>query len=210
MYRPKVFAEDRIEYLHRFIHTYPLGLIITQNINAGILANFIPASLHQDGSKGTLRFHLARMNSQVESLRTGNDVLVVFNGPNAYVTPEAYPTKKRDGKAVPTWNYSMVQVRGKSKVIDDPQWILKQINDLTNASEARVSSNWKVSDAPTQYIENQLKLLIGLEIEISQIEGKFKVSQNQVEENRQGVEEYFNRIGNSEMANFVAKKGALK
>ncbi|MBX2996303.1 MAG: FMN-binding negative transcriptional regulator [Bdellovibrionaceae bacterium] len=205
MYRPKVFAEDRIEVLHQFIRQYPLATVVTSGPE-GLLANLIPVSLHEIGKKGTIRLHLAKMNSQAERIQAGDEILFVFNGPQAYVTPSFYPSKQVNGKVVPTWNYSTVQVRGKAKVFDDPNWVLQQINDLTSAMEKDRSVPWGVSDAPDDYILSQLKIIIGIEVVIEAIEGKFKVSQNQSAENNKGVIDGFIKEGNKEMASLVAER----
>lgn len=186
MYKKKEFSEDRIEVLHRFINQHPLATIITHG-EGGMMANLIPIFLIVDGAKGVLRLHLAKMNPQLKHLENGGEVLLVFNGPQSYITPSWYPTKKETGKVVPTWNYSMVQVRGVPKVIDDSEWILRQIKDLTIQMESGRENSWQVSDAPESYILGQLNVLSGVEISISSIEGKFKMSQNQSEENRVGV-----------------------
>ncbi|MCO5142558.1 MAG: FMN-binding negative transcriptional regulator [Oligoflexia bacterium] len=205
MYRPKVFAEDRIEVLHDFIKEHPLATVVTAGPN-GILANLIPVSLHAVGEKGTLRLHLAKMNLQADRLKVGDEVLMVFHGPQNYVTPNFYPSKKVHGKVVPTWNYSLVQVRGKASVIDDPKWVLEQINDLTEAMEKTNETPWKVSDAPEDYILSQLKVIVGVEVPIETIEGKFKVSQNQSKENNEGVEQGFLKQGDHQMASLVAER----
>lgn len=206
MYRPKPFIEDRLDVLHDFIKKYPLGLILTPDLEA----NLIPINLYNEENKGILRCHFARMNTQLDSLQGVDEVLVTFTGPQGYVTPEVYPTKKIHGKAVPTWNYSMVQVKGKPHVIDDSEWVLQQIQDLTEIMEVGRQHPWKVSDAPDEYIQSQLKGIVGVEIIISKIEGKFKVSQNQPEENRRGVEEYFRNTNNFAMADYVTNCGIKK
>lgn len=207
MYRPKLFAEDNLDVLHDFIRAHPLGNVITGGAN-GLMANLIPVSLYAEGEKGTLRLHLARANPQVASLASESEVLVTFGGAEAYVTPRWYPTKQVHGKVVPTWNYAVVQVYGKPKVIDNPAWLLAQIGELTNAHEAESEHPWQVSDAPDDYVQNQLKAIIGVEILVERIEGKFKVSQNQPEANWQSVAEHFQQAGHSEMAQMVAERGA--
>jgi transcriptional regulator len=204
MYIPKVFSENRLDVLHDFIRNHPLALVVTSDYEA----NLIPMSLYNEGEKGTLRCHLARGNTQLESLRNAKEVLLVFTGSHGYVTPEVYPSKKTHGKAVPTWNYSMVQVRGKPNVIDDTKWVLRQIKDLTEQMEQDRPQPWAVSDAPEEYIQSQLKLIVGVEIVITQIDGKFKVSQNQSDENRQGVETFFRDICDNEMTDFISNRGA--
>ncbi len=210
MFKPQVFAEDRLEVLQGFINQHPLGLLSSIGTYNKIEANLIPMVLYPNKDKGVLRCHLTRMNSQITSLKDSQEVLVVFSGADGYVSPVLYQTKKLHGKAVPTWNYSMVQVRGKPTIIDDSKWILQQIEDMTNTLEAKSSHPWNVEDAPEDYIQSQLKLIVGLEISITNIEGKFKVSQNHPDENRNGVEKHFREIGNEEMADYVLNRGAIK
>lgn len=207
MFKPKIFSEDRIEVLQKFIKDHPLAMLSCIRADGKIEMNLIPMTLYHEGDKGVIRCHMAKSNPQVESLRNAGEVLLTFTGAHGYVTPESYPTKKQHGKAVPTWNFSMVQVRGKPTLIDESDWILKQIEDMTNEMEAGNSIPWKVSDAPSDYIQSQLKLIIGLEIPISQIEGKIKANQNHPEENRLGVEKQFRDSGNHEMADYVLNKG---
>lgn len=209
MYCPSYFSENRTESLHEFIQTYPLATIITSN-SEGIVADLIPMSFHAVGEKGTLRCHFAKMNAQIERLKSGANFLLIFNGPQSYVSPSFYVTKKIHGKAVPTWNYTMVQVTGDVTVIDDPRWILQQITDLTEQQESGSPEPWKVTDAPEDYILGQLNALVGIEIKIKTIKGKFKVSQNQPSENQKSVEENFTKANNKEMANLVANKGLKK
>lgn len=206
MFRPAAFAVDELPALHGLIERYPLGTLITPGPE-GVLANLVPFSLHAIGAKGTLRCHVARANTHIPALRAASEALVVFQGPNAYVSANWYPTKQQHGKAVPTWNYSVVHARGRPTVIDDPQWILAQITDLTNAAEKGSPHPWRVSDAPEEYILSQLKALIGIEIPIERIEGKFKVSQNQPEINREAVAERFAETGQADMAELVKKRG---
>lgn len=150
-------------------------------------ANLIPFSLQAGGEKGILRAHLARGNKQLDALREGAEVLVVFQGPESYVTPSWYPSKAEHGKVVPTWNYAMVQVRGKPLVIDDVTWLRPHVEQLTNNLERERPHPWKVSEAPDEFIATQLKAIVGIEIPIRSIEGKWKVSQNRLPTDRQGV-----------------------
>lgn len=210
MFRPKIFAEDNLAVLQDFIRKHPLGLFVTSNKDASIQANLIPMSLIETDEKGILRCHFAKVNTQLESLKMADEVLIIFTGSQGYISPELYPTKKVHGKAVPTWNYSMVQARGVPKIINDSKWLLDHITDMTNELEANNPTPWKVSDAPEEYIRSLLSSIVGVEIVISQIEGKFKVSQNHPDENRRGVENHFRQIGDEEMADYVANRGTAK
>lgn len=186
MHNPSIFKEERIEVLHQLIQEYPLATLITVNEH-GAMANLIPFSLHIEGSNQVLRAHLARGNKQLEDLRSASEALVIFQGPEFYVTPSWYPSKKEHGMVVPTWNYTMVQVRGRPLVIDEPDWIIDQINHLTTHLERNRTTPWEVSDAPEDFIATQLKAIVGLEIPIKEINGKFKLSQNRIPDDKNGV-----------------------
>jgi len=188
MYCPATFREERLDVLHDLMTRHPLATLITSG-SGGLTANLVPFSLHQGGSHGMLRAHLARGNKQVDELRKGAETLVLFQGPECYVSPSWYPSKAEHGKVVPTWNFAMVQVRGKPQVLDDADWILEQIEQLTNNHEHGRPHPWKVTDAPEDFIAAQLKGIVGIEIPISSIEGKWKVSQNRLPEDRRGVVE---------------------
>ncbi|MDB5536124.1 MAG: transcriptional regulator [Devosia sp.] len=189
MYRPPAFREDDLAVLHAFIGAHPLGLLISAGA-AGMLANPIPFLLYADeGDKGVLRCHLSRANGQWQALRDGAEALVVFQGTDGYVTPSWYPAKAEHGKVVPTWNYAIVQVRGPARVIDDAAWLHANVSALSDSHEAGRQKPWSVSDAPSDYIAAQLRGIVGVEIPIATIEGKFKFSQNRPEADRRGVAE---------------------
>ena len=187
MYQPLHFREERIEVQHDLMHTHPLGLLITSG-PSGLLANPIPFLIYSDASRyGTLRAHLARGNPQWHELAAVEQCLVVFQGPQEYVSPSWYPTKRETGKVVPTWNYVTVHAWGRPQVIDDAAWLRRQLDDLTLLKEAVRPAPWTVDDAPSQYVMSQMKGIIGVEIPIDRIEGKWKVSQNRPEADRTGV-----------------------
>jgi transcriptional regulator len=187
MYQPAHFREDRIEVQHGLIRAHPLGLLITAG-PGGLQANFIPFLIYADASeRGTLRCHMARGNPQWHELRAVDECLVVFQGPQEYITPSWYPTKRETGKVVPTWNYVTVHAWGRPRVIEDAGWLRRQIEDLTNLKEGTRPSPWLVDDAPAQYLVSQMKGIVGVEIPVSRIEGKWKVSQNRPEVDRAGV-----------------------
>jgi transcriptional regulator len=209
MYQPHAFREERLETLHSLIRAHPLATLITAG-SGGLLANLVPFTLVDGCGKGTLRAHVAKANDQVDALRSGAETLVVFQGPEAYITPSWYVSKREHGRVVPTWNYAVVQARGTPHVIDDPDWIRAQIRDLTDTQEHKRSTPWSVSDAPEPFISGQINAIIGVEIPISTIEGKWKVSQNRTAADRQGIEEGLREEGISEeMARLVAQRGAL-
>ncbi|HSX54995.1 MAG TPA: FMN-binding negative transcriptional regulator [Sphingomonas sp.] len=183
MYRPPAFREDRPALLHAAIRAHPLATLVTHG-PSGLTANLVPFTL-VDGD--LLRAHLAKANPQLADLRAGGEALVIFQGPQAYVTPAWYPSKQEHGKVVPTWNYILVQARGRPRVIDDAGWLRAQIDALTALQEAGQPEPWAVADAPPDYVAAQLKGIAGIEIAIDRIEGKWKASQNQPEANRAGV-----------------------
>jgi transcriptional regulator len=186
MHCPSMFREERLDVLHGLITAHPLATLITAGSN-GLMANLIPFTLHAGGEHGILRAHLARVNKQLDALREGTDALVVIHGPECYVTPSWYPSKAEHGKVVPTWNFAMVQIRGKPLVFDDATWVRAQIDELTNNHESKREHPWKVSDAPDDFIAAQLKAIVGFEIRILSIDGKWKASQNRTQTDRQGV-----------------------
>src|SRR5690606_37811622 len=170
MYRPPLFREDRIEVQHALIRANPLGLLITAGAG-GLIANPVPIVVDDDGTDyGTLRLHLARDNPQVAELASVNECLVVFQGPQAYVTPTWYPTKQASGKVVPTWNYATVHAWGTPTLIEDPAWLRRQIDDLTGLLEDPRPEPWQVDDAPAPFVAAQLRRIVGVEIPISRLE----------------------------------------
>ncbi|MER8434169.1 FMN-binding negative transcriptional regulator [Mesorhizobium caraganae] len=213
MYQPPHFVETRQDVLHGLIRSHPLGLLIS-NGQDGPIANAIPFLLDTEaGPNGKLRAHLAKANPQWRLLadNPASPVLVVFQGADAYVTPSWYETKRETGKVVPTWNYAIVQVRGMVRVIDDAQWIAQQISDLTLSQEGARETPWAVTDAPPSYIQSQIKGIIGMEIEIAEISGKWKVSQNRPVADRVGVAEGLEKeaAGAPDMARLVRSWGGI-
>ena len=206
MYQPSAFREERLETLHALIRAHPLATLITTG-TGGLIANLVPFTLADTGDRGTLRAHIAKANDQVDALKAGAETLVVFHGPEAYITPSWYASKKEHGRVVPTWNYAVVQVRGTPRVIDDTAWLRAQIGDLTSAQENQRSEPWNVTDAPEPFIEGQIRAIIGVEIPIVSIEGKWKVSQNRSAADRQGVYKGLqDEQRNEGMAKLVAEK----
>ena len=189
MYQPPHFIETDRDTLAALIRAHPLGLLISATPD-GPVADPVPFLLDEDvGEHGRLRAHVARANPQWKLIAAQPDmpVLVVFQGTDAYITPSWYETKRETGKVVPTWNYAVVQVRGKAVVRDDPEWIARQIADLTHSQEGARAEPWAVSDAPPPFIAAQIRGIVGIEIEIAEIHGKWKVSQNRPVADRVGV-----------------------
>lgn len=183
MYCPPAFAESRPEVLAALIRAHPLGLLITQGVD-GPTANPLPLQLTETG---ILRAHMARANPQIRDLESGAPVLVVFQGEESYISPAWYATKQETGKVVPTWNYLMVQARGTPRVIADADWLRGQVDSLTRQMEDDRPEPWQVSDAPEKYINAQLRGIVGLEIDITDMRGKWKAGQNKAQADRAGV-----------------------
>jgi transcriptional regulator len=187
MYQPPHFREDRPDIQHALIRAHPLGLLVTVG-KTGLTANPLPFMLHADASpNGTLRAHLSRANPQWQDFDPSQEALVVFQGVETYITPSWYETKRETGKVVPTWNYAIVQVYGPLIVRDNPEWLRVQVGQLTSRHEENRATPWAVEDAPEAFIASQLKGIVGIEIPISRIEGKWKVSQNRPDADRLGV-----------------------
>jgi transcriptional regulator len=187
MYRPPAFREDRLDVLHALMQSHRLATLVTHGAD-GLNANLIPFTLDANrGDKGVLRAHMARANDQLAALRGAEEALVIFQGPEAYITPSWYAAKREHGKVVPTWNYVVVQAWGAPQVIDDADWLRVQINELTRAQEGARTEPWQVTDAPADFVAAQIRAIAGIEIPILRIEGKWKVSQNRPEADRRTV-----------------------
>lgn len=212
MYQVPHFRETDVAVLHAFIAAHPLALLVSGGA-AGLIANPIPFLLYADeGPSGTLRAHLSRGNRQWQALAQTPDALVIFQGTQHYVTPSWYPQKAIDHKVVPTWNYAVVEARGHARVIEDAAWLHANISALADRHEAGRPQPWSVADAPPAFIASQLKGIVGIEIEIASLEGKFKASQNRPEADRRGVAEGLGAETDREaapMRELVRQRGGL-
>lgn len=181
MYNPAPFAENRPDVLHAFIRAHPLGTLITNGLEATHLPLFL------DADAGFLRCHMARANAHWRRLESGGRVLAIFGGVDHYVTPNWYPSKREHGKVVPTWNYTAVHVTGNARLFEDAPSLLRHLRELTDSHEAGFAKPWSVTDAPPNYIEGLAKSIVGIEISVDHIEGKWKLSQNRSVADREGV-----------------------
>jgi transcriptional regulator len=203
MYIPKQFNEPSLPAMHDLMRAQPLATLITRT-SEGLTANHIPFYLRDNGDKGILQAHVARSNPIWVDFVAGERVLVVFQDVDAYISPSWYASKADDHKVVPTWNYGAVHVHGLLRVVDDAAWIRAQMDALTAQQEAGFAEPWAVADAPSDYIDPMIaRALIGIEIVIERLEGKWKVSQNQSERNRAGVVAGLESSGQFEMARLV-------
>ena len=189
MYVPDHFRESRTEVLQAFVDRHPLATLVAMT-QEGLTANLIPlqSKLTADG-RGTLRGHIARSNSLWRQLEQGAGVLAIFSGANSYVSPNWYPSKREHGKAVPTWNYATVHIKGGIRFTDDASWLRDFVESLTDKHEEGRPQRWHVGDAPADYLAGMLRAIVGFEIEVCSIDGKFKGSQNRSDADRVGVRE---------------------
>ena len=208
MYVPSHFKEDDQAKLLQYIRDYGFGMLVVAD-EQGIEANHVPFHLSagEAGSPGHLHCHLARGNPVWQRLQNGARVLVVFQGPNAYVSPSWYPTKAETGRVVPTWNYLAVHVQGTARVIEDANWLERHLHQLTDQHESQMLEPWSLDDAPSDYTGRLMRAIVGVEIEIESLTGKLKASQNQPELNRLGVKaglEAGERMHSPAMSKFIS------
>ena len=205
MYVPPAFREDRPQAIHALIEAHPLALLVSTGED-GPTANPVPMLL--DPSADVLRCHLARANGQIGELRAaqaaGREVLAVFQGPQAYISPGWYASKAEHGRVVPTWNYLIVQVRGVPRVIDDADWLRGQVGALTDRHEAGLADPWSVGDAPDGFVAAQLRGIVGLELPLTRVTGKWKASQNRPAADRAGVIAGLEPVGDAMAARIPA------
>ena len=187
MYVPAHFAESRVEVLHELIRGRPLGVLVTLGAE-GLSANHVPFEIAAEPQPfGSLRCHVARANPVWCDFTSDCEALVIFTGPSTYVSPSWYPTKNQSGEVVPTYNYLAVHAYGAMKAIHDPEWLRGLVTRLTHRFEASRETPWQVTDAPAPFIEKQLGAIVGIEIPITRLVGKWKVSQNRPPQDREGV-----------------------
>ncbi|HVY08454.1 MAG TPA: FMN-binding negative transcriptional regulator [Burkholderiales bacterium] len=209
MYLPAHFEETRGEVLHELVRTHPLGALVTVEDGGGLTANHVPFLLDPDpGPPGTLRAHVARANPVWRNFSRDVECLVIFQGPQTYVTPSWYETKKQSGKVVPTYNYMVVHAHGVLRAVDDAAWLRTFVGRLTDRFEAPRSRPWAVTDAPEDFIAMQLRAIVGIEIRLSRLVGKWKTSQNRNAADRAGVVAGLREAGDDDsrkMADAVGK-----
>lgn len=187
MYVPKAFAVTELDELQRMIGASRLALLVSHG-EQGLLASHLPLLLVPDeGEFGTLYGHFARANPQWRELQAGAEVLAVFQGDEAYVSPGFYPSKAEHGKVVPTWNYQAVHAYGRAEVFDEPERLLALVSALSDRHEQARAQPWAVSDAPREYIDALLKAVVGFALPISRLQGQAKLSQNKSDADRAGV-----------------------
>jgi transcriptional regulator len=187
MYQPPLFREDDLSVQHQLIRENPFGFLVTL-ASTGLTANPVPFVLHATaGERGALHCHVSRGNPVWKDFDAGHGALAIFSGINRYITPSWYATKRESGKVVPTWNYAAVHAYGPLVVKDDRDWLAAHVAELTAQQERPREAPWAVSDAPAPFVEGQLRGIVGIEIPIARLEGKWKMSQNRVAADRAGV-----------------------
>ena len=189
MYMPQHFAETRPEVIHRIIHEHPLGTLVTQGAD-GLDADHIPFEFEPaEGTHGVLLAHLARANPLWQRCPTGSQVMVVFRGAQAYISPNWYPSKHEAHRQVPTWNYEVVHAHGKLTVHDDERFVRGIVARLTRRHEAAEPRPWKIGDSSPEFIDSMLRNIVGIEIAVTSLACKVKLSQNKEARDRQGAAE---------------------
>lgn len=186
MYVPSHFDETRPALLQGLIAQHPLGAVVVNGAD-GLAADHVPFELGPataDAPFGVLRAHVARANPL---WRHDGEALVIFQGPSAYVSPSLYEEKPISGKVVPTWNYALVHAHGKLRAIEDPVWLLALLGRLTDTHESKRALPWKVDDAPRDWVERIMQAIVGIEIPVQRMQGKWKLSQNRSQQDQQMV-----------------------
>jgi transcriptional regulator len=204
MYSPPLFEQPRVELMLALLAAHPLATLVTSSTE-GLDANHIPLLWKPDGTaNGKLVGHVARANPLWKQANPTVDVLAIFHGPEGYISPNWYATKHEAGKVVPTWNYAVVHAYGSLRAIQDRDWLLAQLEELVASHEQAMPMPWKISDAPAEFINRLTEAIVGIEISISRLVGKWKVSQNQPEANQRSVVEGLKCVGSDRTRSMAA------
>ncbi len=196
MYTPSVNAEKDVSTLREFVRENPLCALVTTTGSSGLVASHIPMLLHENGQGfGTLRGHVARANSQWQDFNTAEEALAIFTGPQHYISASWYPGKAVHGKEVPTWNYVAVHAYGTMRVVEDADWLLEHLRTLTDKNEVIAEVPWQVADAPPDFIAKMSKAIVGMELVVSRMEARWKVSQNRNEVDAAGIMDGLESLG---------------
>jgi transcriptional regulator len=208
MYRPDHFRVDDVPQMHALMRARPFAALVSAG-SGGLYASHLPTVLKDDGPCGVIECHLARPNPHWKDLAEGNEALMIFQGPEGYITPNWYPSKAQHGKAVPTWNFAVVHAYGRPEVMKDEDWLLRHVTELTAQQESSEAKPWAPSDAPATYIEVMLRGIVGFRFAITRLEGKWKMSQNREIHDQAGVVKGLIERGdgdNIEIAKFIARQ----
>lgn len=202
MYLPQHYEETRKEELHRVIAEYPFGSLVVQG-PGGLDANHLPFELHADkGEHGHLLAHVARANPVWKEMADGSEALVIFRGADAYISPNWYPSKHEQHRQVPTWNYRVVHVHGRLRIRDDEKFVRGVVARLTRTHEAGTGDArpWKMTDSSPEYIDQLLALIVGIEVEVTKMVGKWKLSQNKEARDRANAAAELRKRGEREIS----------
>jgi transcriptional regulator len=208
MYLPDHFRVEDVAEMHALMRARPFAALVSAG-SAGLYASHLPTVLKDDGPYGVIECHLARANPHCRDLGEGNEALMIFQGPEGYITPNWYPSKAEHGKVVPTWNYAVVHATGRPEVMKDKAWLLRHVSELTAQQEKTEAKPWALSDAPDSYIDVMLRGIVGFRFAITRLEGKWKMSQNREAKDRDGVVQGLSTraaADDLEMAHIVARR----
>ena len=186
MYQPDHYRAEDVPQMHALMRARPLATLVSAG-SAGLNATHLPTVLKDDGPYGVIECHLARANPHWKDLAEGNEALMIFQGPEGYITPNWYPSKADHGKVVPTWNYAVVHAYGRPELMEDRNWLRRHVTELTAQQETNEVEPWTLSDAPESFIEVMLRGIIGFRFALTRLEGKWKMSQNRQATDRNGV-----------------------
>ncbi len=187
MYLPPLFREESVAVMHALMQAHPLATLVTVSAE-GITANHIPMLVDPEPlPSGTLLGHVARANPVWREFSPEIPALAIFSGPEHYISPSWYPSKQEHGRVVPTWNYAAVHAYGRLEIHEDAEWLRDLVTRLTSTHEAEFEEPWQVGDAPSDYVDGLLKAIVGIEIRIERLEGKWKMGQNRPPADRRGT-----------------------
>ena len=204
MYIPPAFKDTELASIHETMRGARLASFVTCTAS-GLVCTPLPLFLDErEGEQGVIYGHLAKANTQWSETPTC-DALAIFNGPDAYVTPSWYQSKKEHGKVVPTWNYITVHVRGHIHWIEDAEWLRAHVGALSETHEAGREQSWSITDAPSSYIDAMVRAIVGFELKISRLEGKYKLSQNRDPADHAGARDGLARDGRGDVAKLMKR-----
>ena len=209
MYLPTQFNETRPDIMRALMRSHPLSTLVTQ-CESGLVANHVPVqTLDEPLPLGCIRGHIARANPLWREYRPDSQALAIFQGPQAYISPSFYPSKAKTGEVVPTWNYAVVHASGTLRFIEDAAWLREFVAGLTRTHEASRSLPWQIDDAPAAYIDKMLTLIVGFEFSVAALSGKWKVSQNRAQADREGVVRNLRQAADADSHEIAALLAAL-
>jgi transcriptional regulator len=207
MYQPDHFRVEDLPPMHALMRARPFAALISAG-SAGLFATHLPTVLKSEGPCGVIECHLARANPHWKDLAQLSEALMIFQGPEGYITPNWYPSKAEHGKVVPTWNYAVVHAYGRPEVIEDALWLRRHVGELTAQQEQGEARPWALADAPAGFIEAMVRGIVGCRFAITRLQGKWKMSQNRGTKDREGVAKGLGKRGEGddlEMAEIVLR-----